>query len=294
MADDAFQRLLYPGHRLAENPLGHAESIQAIGLADLQRYHATALKPLAAALHVTGAVSRRQVAAAVDRLAKFWKGQAPALPPPPPNWSPAHAGLYFADVPGASQSVLRIGYPALALADRAFYPATVMNFRLGGGGFASQLTQVLRESRGYSYEIESSFSGTEIAGPFRIQTLVRANVTLEALCDIKSMVDGYGVDFNEADLEETQGFLQRANAPEPSCFLSAGAPGERAQSGALGGMGQLDADGSAMAAIASTSTLYFGSASPTTRMRVIGGRRSPNIARNARLWRARSAGPSAY
>ena len=63
------------------------------------------------------------------------------------------AGLYFVDVPNASQSVLRIGYLALAETDRDYWPASVMNFRLGGGGFASDLTQVLREERGYTYGI---------------------------------------------------------------------------------------------------------------------------------------------
>ncbi len=35
------------------------------------------------------------------------------------------------------------GYPALAETNADFYPATIMNYRLGGGGFASQLTQEL-------------------------------------------------------------------------------------------------------------------------------------------------------
>jgi zinc protease len=38
-------------------------------------------------------------------------------------------------VPGAKQSVLRIGYPALAATDANFYPVEIMNYRLGGGSF---------------------------------------------------------------------------------------------------------------------------------------------------------------
>jgi zinc protease len=53
------------------------------------------------------------------------------------------------DVPGAKQSVIRIGYPALAAIDPDFYPAQILNYRLGGGSFASQLTQQLREGKGY-------------------------------------------------------------------------------------------------------------------------------------------------
>ena len=68
------------------------------------------------------------------------------------------AKVYFVDVPDAKQSVLQIGYPALAATDKDFYAATVMNYILGGGGFASRLTQQLREGKGYTYGIRSGFS----------------------------------------------------------------------------------------------------------------------------------------
>jgi zinc protease len=116
------------------------------------------------------------------------------------------------DVPNASQSVLRIGYLALAASDDLYWPATVMNFRLGGGGFASDLTQELREGRGYTYGIGSGFSGSELPGPFQIASGVRSNVTYESLQLIKDIVEGFGPTYDAADLEATQSFLLRANA----------------------------------------------------------------------------------
>ncbi len=211
IAGDVFQRLLYDGHMLAQNPLGNAETINAITMADLRRYHNTALKPSLAAFHVSGAVAQTRVVSSLNRLASNWTGDAPALPAAP-TWSPDRAGLYFVDVPDASQSVLRVGYPALAEPDPEFYPATVMNFRLGGGGFASELTQVLREQRGYTYGINSRFSGTEIAGPFSIGSSVRANVTFEALDAIKQIMAKHGPEFGADDLDATKSFLLRANA----------------------------------------------------------------------------------
>src|SRR5690606_19095542 len=41
---------------------------------------------------------------------------------------------------------------------------------------------------------------------------VRSNVTLEALQDIKSIVEAHGPGFDPDDLESTRGFLLRANA----------------------------------------------------------------------------------
>ena len=49
-----------------------------------------------------------------------------------------------------------------------------MNYILGGGGFASQLTQQLREGKGYTYGIGSDFSGTKSPGAFAISSGVRS------------------------------------------------------------------------------------------------------------------------
>ncbi len=207
-----FRRLLYGDHILASDPLGTQESVQALSLDDLRAYHSRALVPAAAAFHVAGAVSETEAAAAVEGLATRWVGdEAPAFPEAPAS-SPERAGLYFVDVPDAKQSVLRIGRLALAEDDPGFYPATVMNFRLGGGGFASDLTQELREGKGYTYGIGSGFQGTDLAGPFSIQSSVRSNVTLESLALIKDIVERHGPEFDDRDLETTQGFLLRTNA----------------------------------------------------------------------------------
>jgi zinc protease len=219
LASDVFRRLLYGEHVLAANPLGDPETIDEISLDDLREYHRRALAPGVAALHVTGDVAQAEVVAALDRLSSEWSGEGPSAPAAP-AWDPDRAGLYFVDVPDASQSVLNIGYLALAETDEDFYPATVMNFRLGGGGFASELTQVLREQRGYTYGIRSGFDGTGLPGPFQIASSVRSNVTYEALDAIKAIVESHGRDFDATDLDATRSFLLRANARS---FETAGA-----------------------------------------------------------------------
>lgn len=208
----AFNRLVYGDHILAENSAGTLESVGATTLQDLRDYHARALTPGAAAFHVAGALSQDDALAPLERLAARWPSAPAPEYPSPPAWSPERAGLYFVDVPGATQSVLAIGKLALAQPDSAFYPATVMNFRLGGGGFASDLTLELREGKGYTYGIGSSFQGFELPGPFAVRSSVRSNVTLESLTLIKEIVERHGPQFDEDDLETTQGFLLRANA----------------------------------------------------------------------------------
>jgi zinc protease len=87
-----------------------------------------------------------------------------------------------------------------------------MNYILGGGGFASQLTQQLREGKGYTYGIGSSFSGTKSVGPFTISSGVRTNVTFESAQLVKEILQNFGKNYTEADLETTKGFLIKSSA----------------------------------------------------------------------------------
>ena len=88
-----------------------------------------------------------------------------------------------------------------------------MNYILGGGGFASQLTQQLREGKGYTYGINSGFQGTNQPGPFVIASGVRSNVTYESTKLVKDIVENYGANFNENDLATTKSFLTKEQCP---------------------------------------------------------------------------------
>jgi zinc protease len=156
----------------------------------------------------------------LNRLANNWKSKPVNIPAYATPKAPAQPVVYFYDVPDAKQSVIRFGYPALAATDSNYYPATVMNYILGGGGFASQLTQQLREGKGYTYGINSGFSGTTSPGPFTIASSVRTNVTLESAQLIKDILQNFGKNYSDKDLETTKSFLIKSNA---RAFETAGA-----------------------------------------------------------------------
>ena len=213
IAANAYNRLLYGAdHILSNNTRGTIESVESISIEDLKNYYARNVSPTVAKVHVVGDIGREEVTTSLAGIVERWKATDVEIPnytlPPAPEGSQ----IYFVDVPGASQSVIRIGALALAVTDPDYYPATVMNFRLGGGGFASQILQVLREQKGYTYGAAAFFSGTDLPGPFTIATGVRSNVTLESIESIKGILEAYGEGFDDADLEATTSYLLRANA----------------------------------------------------------------------------------
>jgi len=213
IADNAFAALLYgEDHIFSLNPMGNESTLSNITMDDLKAYYAKYIAPNLTHVHVVGAVSSETVIETMKGWVEGWPKKAVSLPELKVANTPETSKVYFYDVPGAKQSVLRFGYLAMAETDEDFYPATVMNYKLGGGGFASRLTQSLREGKGYTYGIRSAFSGSDIPGPFIIGSGVRTNVTFESAALVKDILTLYPDTFSEEDLVNTKSFFLKSAA----------------------------------------------------------------------------------
>ena len=213
IANNVYNELIYGKDNIrSKNTLGTIESVDNIMLYDLKSFYANYISPSVANMLVVGDIKRDDVLASLSNLNAKWESKNVEIPIYKTPEAPNKSTVYFYDVPNAKQSVINFGAPALAATDKDFYPATVMNYILGGGGFASQLTQELREGKGYTYGIYSGFSGTKAVGPFTISSRVRTNVTLESAQLVKKIITDYPKNYSEKDLATTKGFLIKSNA----------------------------------------------------------------------------------
>jgi zinc protease len=213
IASNTFNSVVYgEDNILSKNPIGTINTVESITLDDLKTYYEANMSPSVADFMVVGAINEQEVNKVLRGLEENWSGadvQIPEFVKPEPIAEPT---VYFYDVPGAKQSVLNFGYLAMPETDPDYYPATVMNYILGGGGFASRFTQELREGKGYTYGIRSGFAGNELPGAFQISSGVRTNVTLESAALVKQIMEEYPSTFTEADLATTKSFLLKSNA----------------------------------------------------------------------------------
>lgn len=213
VAANAFNELIYGKDNIrSKNILGTTASVNNITLEDLKAYYSNYLSPSITKMHVVGDIDKETVLNSLKGFESEWAAKEVTIPSFKTPDAPTKSKVYFYDIPNAKQSQLRFGAPALAYNDPDYYPASIMNYRLGGGGFASQLTQQLREGKGYTYGIRSGFFGTKDKGAFTISSGVRSNVTLEASQLVKQILENYGKNFNEKDLETSKGFLIKSNA----------------------------------------------------------------------------------
>jgi zinc protease len=213
IAQNVYNGLIYGKENIrSKNTLGTIASMDKIELKDLKSFYSNFISPSVAKIHIVGDINKEKVIASLKTINTNWAAKEVTIPVYKTPNAPNKPTVYFYDVPKAKQSVISFGAPALAVTDKDYYPATVMNYILGGGGFASQLTQELREGKGYTYGIGSRFSGSKAAGAFTISSRVRTNVTLESAQLVKKIITEYPTNFSEKDLATTKGFLIKSNA----------------------------------------------------------------------------------
>lgn len=205
-------KLRYPSdHMFSYTAYGPKAGLEAVELADLKAFYAANYAPARAKLRVVGAVNGDAVKHAFAGIAGRWNSAETEDITLPLSADIETSKIYFYDVPGSKQSVLRIERPSLP-ATHVDYPlARAINFPLGGI-YTSELMTELRVNKGYTYGIRSSFNGGEDRGTFSVRSSVRSNVTLESLTLVRDIVNNYGPGFSEVDLATMKEALLRGQA----------------------------------------------------------------------------------
>ncbi|SDK79844.1 zinc protease [Salinimicrobium catena] len=212
IANQVYNKVLYgEGHPFAYPTLGTEESVAAITMQDLKDYYNSYFSPSVTRFHVVGDVSKEVTLAAIEGLEENWEAKEVSIPEFEIPNERDKASLYFVDVPNAKQSVINIGYIALPRTSEDFFPAEVMNYKLGGS-FSGNVNLILREEKGYTYGARSGFSGSKIPGTFTASSSVRTNTTGESVGIFRDEIAKYKEGISEEDLEFTKNAMIKSNA----------------------------------------------------------------------------------
>lgn len=156
-----FFRIFFAGHPYGHPTSGDAKSVQAISVNDLKSFAASHWVRNGLKIAVSGDVDP---ATLKTLLASAFGGlPASAPPPPPPVTHMGAPGVHVIPMP-IPQPTAVFAVPGMLRADKDFLPAYVANYILGGGGFASRLTQDVRVARGLTYDISTSLDAYHRAG----------------------------------------------------------------------------------------------------------------------------------
>ena len=170
---------LYPNHPLGDSP--SEQSLRSISREQLQSFHREHFSPDNLWLAISGDVTRAELIPLLERLFGDWPRQGVSAGTLPPL-QPAINGVLQVVAKEVPQSTIMLGDLGLTKDDPDQYPARVMNFIFGGGGFNSRLMQEIRSNRGLAYSAWSQFQvGRRYPGPVMAGTETKNASVVEAL-----------------------------------------------------------------------------------------------------------------
>ena len=185
-AEEAFVAAIYapssPYHRPSG---GSAATVETLTAGELRTIHDRDMDPGRAAIVIAGEVDPDAVIRDVEALFGGWTAAPTAVTPGPIDDTSAVDGRFVSVVhrPGAVQTEIRVGHPALPRRQPDFHAVSVMGAILGGL-FNSRLNMNLREDKGYTYGASAGFDMRRARGPFAARAAVNTEVTIPALREL--------------------------------------------------------------------------------------------------------------
>jgi len=166
------------------------QSINKIQLADIQNVYKKYYAPDNAYLVIVGDVKFDKVKPMVEKAFNNWKKADTKFPALEPASNVAKTEINVVDVPSAVQSVVSVGnLNTLKMKDPNYFPATIANYILGGGGEA-RLFMNLREKNGFTYGAYSDMSASKYSPSFSAEASVRNEVTDKAVKEFMNEING--------------------------------------------------------------------------------------------------------
>ncbi|AYQ26942.1 MULTISPECIES: pitrilysin family protein [unclassified Polaromonas] len=188
----AYAKAVYGTH-----PYGYEvteATLSRISIADMRAFHTAGVVACRARISMVGAVTRAQADAIAARLLSRLP-QVPCAGLPSMPQVPEVAPLAQAEekrIPfDSAQAHVLMGQPGFKRDDPDYFPLTVGNYILGGGGFVSRLTLEVREKRGLTYGVYSYFSPGLHAGSFTVGLQTRPDQAGQAVTLVRDVVKDF-------------------------------------------------------------------------------------------------------
>jgi predicted Zn-dependent peptidase len=182
LSSEQLMGVLYPGDARRFTRLT-LESLNKLTRDHLAEHYRKYYVPSGELAGIVGEISAKNALAKLEKALAGWKG-GPVEPVKLPIHPPiAEKKLYLVSRPGSVQTDLTLANRAIDRNSPDYIACLVMNQVLGSGP-AARLFRIIREEKGYTYGVSSSFSATRYMQHFSSSMSVRTEVTEPALADL--------------------------------------------------------------------------------------------------------------
>lgn len=181
LANELMFKVLYPGDA-RQTTRATVESLAKITRENLIEHYKSYYVPSGDWAGIAGDISQRDAVAKLEKALSGWKGGPVARPSITIDPPIEQKKVYLIPRPNSVQTYLVLANRAIDRTNPDYVACMVMNQVLGSGP-AARLFRIIREEKGYTYGISSSFSASRFQQHFSSSTSVRTEVTEPALAD---------------------------------------------------------------------------------------------------------------
>ncbi len=207
VASKNFKRAVFGTHAYGRLINGTAETLDRIMREDLVHFHSKYYVPNNSVMAVVGDVTKEEVENLIKKYFTLWKAkklESPSLP----ELEIRKDRKSVAVDRDLTQANIIMGHIGVKRDNPDYYALSVMNYILGGGGFASRLMQNVREEKGLVYDIHSFFVADKFGGSFQVGLQTKnesANTAIvEILKEIHNIRDAL---VSDEELSDAKSFL---------------------------------------------------------------------------------------
>jgi zinc protease len=221
MASKVYNFALYGNTVMGLQPT--QKSVENIELEDTKDYYSKYYSPSVTNLVIVGDITEAEITPKLDFLNK-WQAKEVKIQPIPEPIATTEPQFFLFNKTAAPSSVLMMGYPSLKYdATGDYYKNRIANF-VFGGAFNSRLNLNLREDKGYTYGIRSSFYGNKYQGGFLISSSVKRPATVLSMAEVLKEFKNYQDNgITDKELEFTKNSMLNSEALRyESAFQKAG------------------------------------------------------------------------
>jgi zinc protease len=179
IAQRRFAAALYPQSPYGRPVEGSEASVKGLEQQSLKAFYERYYRPNRTILSVVGDISHQEIARALNEAFRSWpKGEPATAPVAPSKIGTVDTIRVNKDL---TQANIILGHEGVGRENPDYYAIQVMNYILGGGGFASRTLDSIRNERGLAYSVYSYFSAEKGHGTFELVMQTKNDTALEAI-----------------------------------------------------------------------------------------------------------------
>ncbi|MCH2533039.1 MAG: insulinase family protein [Bdellovibrionales bacterium] len=207
VASDAFDKMIYEkNHPYSQPSIGVKASIQKISKQDIKNHYNKHFVSKNISFAFTGRLGDGFETKLANFLSPIKKGEKPSLKMPTAKKSDAKILLVYKN--DLKQAQVRLGHVAIKRSNPDYLKLKVATTILGGA-FSSRLVDEIREKRGLTYSISSSFNPGYFNGPFIISSSTRNEKAGELVFETQKLVSDFVENgITSEELEMAVGYLK--------------------------------------------------------------------------------------